>query len=225
MTKLSSLLLLRRRRRDSSESRGGDMDGLMDTLSNVVGVMALITSLTGVFAASSAINIQAPMQKQTKQRFTLLQASKDGIWNLQPAVNKMVEYDQARIVALKKCLALQAIEQQQCKQLLDGWSKADQVESIQLSVSNANGLIRRNGAPSVASGNQVALDNYLDRVMREQADQNQAVFVVLEPDGYPLYRAIKRKANQYKVPIGWEPWYAGDPIYFWGNAGRLLTLQ
>jgi len=27
------------------------------------------------------------------------------------------------------------------------------------------------------------------------------------------------------VRLGWEPWYKGEPIYFWGNAGRSLTVQ
>jgi len=40
-----------------------------------------------------------------------------------------------------------------------------------------------------------------------------------------VYRAIKSKALEHKVPIGWEPWYKGDPVYFWGNAGRNLTVQ
>jgi len=38
-------------------------------------------------------------------------------------------------------------------------------------------------------------------------------------------REIKRLANRYEVPIGWEPWYKEDPIYFWGNAGRSMLIQ
>ena len=61
--------------------------------------------------------------------------------------------------------------------------------------------------------------------MKELANKKTAVFVVLESDGFEIYRAIKSKAIEYKVPIGWEPWYKGDPIYFWGNSGRLMTVQ
>ena len=61
--------------------------------------------------------------------------------------------------------------------------------------------------------------------MKELANKKTAVFVVLESDGFEIYRAIKRKAIEYKVPIGWEPWYTGDPIYFWGNSGRKMTVQ
>ena len=60
--KLSSLVL-RRRKRHRQGAMADSSDGLMDVLSNVVGVMALVGSLTGVFAASSSLNIQAPMQK------------------------------------------------------------------------------------------------------------------------------------------------------------------
>ena len=87
--KPQELLLLRRRRRRAVEQMADSSDGLMDVLSNVVGVMALVGSLTGVFAATSSLNIQAPMQKKADRNFWMLQASKDGIWDLQPAVNRM----------------------------------------------------------------------------------------------------------------------------------------
>jgi hypothetical protein len=27
------------------------------------------------------------------------------------------------------------------------------------------------------------------------------------------------------VRLGWEPWMKGEPIYFWGQGGRSLTVQ
>ena len=67
------LILLRRRRGRSDTDLGSNSDGLMDILCNVVGVMALITSLTGIFAAGSALNVQAPMQQKTTRRFVTMQ--------------------------------------------------------------------------------------------------------------------------------------------------------
>ena len=55
------LHLLRRRKRSRVGGMADSSDGLLDVLSNVVGVMALVGSLTGVFAATSSLNIQAPM--------------------------------------------------------------------------------------------------------------------------------------------------------------------
>ena len=60
-----TLLLLRRRKRTRADGNPGSSDGLMDVLTNVVGVMALVGSLTGVFAATSSLNILAPMQKKS----------------------------------------------------------------------------------------------------------------------------------------------------------------
>ncbi len=54
----SPLLLLLKRRQ---QGQGSDDTGLMDTLINVVGVLALITSLTAIFATSATLNIQVPM--------------------------------------------------------------------------------------------------------------------------------------------------------------------
>ena len=62
--KPQELLLLRRRRR-AVEQMADSSDGLMDVLSNVVGVMALVGSLTGVFAATSSLNKHQCRKKRT----------------------------------------------------------------------------------------------------------------------------------------------------------------
>jgi len=216
---------LRRRRGRGDTDLGSNSDGLMDILCNVVGVMALITSLTGIFAAGSALNIQAPMQQKTDRRFVLLQASKEGLWNLQPAVEQMVKLDRERAQEVNRCNQLLAPERETCEQGLDGWSRQQQVGPIQMRVSHANGLIQRNGPPTVLAADLKQPEGWLEQTMRQLAKDRQAVFVVLENDGFEVYRAIKSKALQYKVPIGWEPWYKGDPVYFWGNSGRNLTVQ
>ena len=82
-----NLLLLRRRNRRSGSDPQGSSDGLLDILSNVAGVMALVGSLTGVIAATSALNIQAPMSQSSRRAFHLVQVSANGLWDLQPAVN------------------------------------------------------------------------------------------------------------------------------------------
>ena len=87
-----TLLLLRRRKRKHAHVDPGSSDGLMDVLTNVVGVMALVGSLTGVFAATSSLNILAPMQKQAERNFWTLQAAKEGVWDLQPAINRMTSH-------------------------------------------------------------------------------------------------------------------------------------
>jgi len=219
------LLLLRRRRGRTDAGMGSNSDGLMDILCNVVGVMALITSLTGIFAASSALNIQAPMQHKSDRRFVLLQASKEGLWNLQPAVEQMAKLDRERAQEVNRCNQLLAPERETCEQGLDGWSRQQQVGPIQMRVSHANGLIQRNGPPTVLAADLKQPEGWLEQTMRQLAKDRQAVFVVLENDGFEVYRAIKSKALQHKVPIGWEPWYKGDPVYFWGNSGRNLTVQ
>ena len=218
-------LLLRRRRRSSTTTLGNNSDGLMDILSNVVGVMALIGSMTGIFATSSALNIQAPMQQKSSRNFVLLQASKEGVWDLQPAVDRMIKLDRQRAAEVNLCEQLLAPEKQDCERQLDGWRRQEQVGPIQMSVSHANGLINRNGPPTVIAANLKQQKGWLDQTMRRLAEEKKAVFVVLENDGFEVYRAIKNMASEHKVPIGWEPWYEDDPIYFWGNSGRNLTIQ
>ena len=220
-----SLLLRRRSRRGGGDGLGDSSDGLLDILSNVVGVMALIGSLTGIFATSSALNIQAPMQQKSSRNFVLLQAAKEGVWDLQPAVEQMVKLDRQRASEVNRCEQLLPPEKEACDRELDGWRREAQVGPIGMSVSHANGLIRRNGPPTVLANDLKQKEGWLDQTMQRFAKEKKAVFVVLENDGFEAYRAIKNKALEYKVPIGWEPWYKDDPIYFWGNSGRNLTVQ
>ena len=223
--KSRSLLLLRRRRRRNSGEMADSSDGLMDVLSNVVGVMALVGSLTGVFAATSSLNIQAPMQKNSDRNFWMLQAAQEGIWDLQPAVDRMTEQDRERAKEVNRCENLLNPERDSCMQELDDWSRQEQIGSIGMELSHEKGILRRNGPPTALADELRISDGWLDTTMKRLAKEKKAVFVVLEYDGFEVYRSIKSKAIEYKVPIGWEPWYKDDPIYFWGNSGRPMTVQ
>ena len=225
MKKSTQQLLLKKRRSKISSLNDSSSDGLLDLLSNVLGVLVLVSSLTGVLAATSALNIQAPMRTETKKQFWLLQASKDGIWDLQPAVMRMTDLDRERVKLVRKCDNLLGLESQRCDQELDRWSFEEQVNGVKMKIDHEKGLITRLDQPTISSAEAKENKDNLDRLIREIADNNQAVFIVLESDGFEMYRNIKRIANRYKVPIGWEPWYKDDPIFFWGNAGRSMLIQ
>lgn len=218
-------LLMRRRRSKRVSAQADSTDGLMDILSNVVGVMALVGSLTGVFAATSSLNILAPMQTKSDRNFWTIQASQDGVWDLQPAIDRMTVLDRERVSEVVRCDQLLPPERVTCEKDLDLWAREEQLGSISMSLSHASGSLERTGPPSVTAADLAKPEGWLDQTMKRLASEKKAVFVVLENDGFELYRAIKSKAIQYKVPIGWEPWYKGDPIYFWGNSGRSMMVQ
>jgi hypothetical protein len=198
------LLLLKRRRRSSASARADGGDGLLDILSNTVGVMALIAAMTGVTATGGSLTLQAPMAKQTSKQVVLLHVNRDGIWNLQPAADRMVELDRQRLFEVNRCQQLLAPEQMACQAALDTWERVEQLGSVSMTINHRN---------------------WLDRTMAELGKQGKAVFLVLETDGFEVYRALKSKALEHGVSLGWEPWYKGDPIYFWGNTGRSFTVQ
>ena len=223
--KSRSLLLLRRRRHRNSGEMVDSSDGLMDVLSNVVGVMALVGSLTGVFAATSSLNIQAPMQKNADRNFWMLQATQEGIWDLQPAVDRMTEQDRERATEVNRCENLLIPERDLCIKELDNWSRQEQIGSIEMELSHEKGILKRNGPPTALADELRLSDGWLDTTMKRLSKEKKAVFVILENDGFEVYRIIKSKAIEYKVQIGWEPWYKDDPIYFWGNSGRAMTVQ
>jgi len=220
-----NLLLMRRRNRRGGAEVQGSSDGLLDILSNVVGVMALVGSLTGVIAATSALNIQAPMSQGSSRTFHLVQVSANGLWDLQPAVKRMTELDRERGEEVRRCQQLLPAEQKLCNQALDGWTRSEQIGPVAMDISHANGLIRAAGAPSITAAQMNNDPEALDAFMKTLSANNEALFVVLEKTGFEQYRKLKAKAIEHKVPLGWEPWYSGDPIYFWGNAGRSLMVQ
>ena len=219
------LLLLRRHHRQQGPRLMSDDVGLLDTLTNVVGVLALITSLMSVFAAAGSLNIQAPMARKSQQDFYLLQANAKGIWSLQPAVNQMVQIDRERAAAVKRCTTLQGVAEQQCNAALDDWMRQQQVGPILVRVSHTQGSLQRVGPPTVAAADLKGGSDWLDRTMETMARNKQSVFVVVESDGFSVYRTIKAKAQQHGVRLGWEPWYADKPVNFWSTAGRSLTVQ
>jgi hypothetical protein len=219
-----SLLLSRSRRRRSAQG-GSDDNGLLDILTNVVGVLALVTSLTAIFAAAASLNIQTPMARQTRQKLHLLQVNQDGVWDLQPAVNQMVALDRERVAGLNRCETLPDQQRDACDAALESWSRSGGSAQARFSVSHQEGVIQKQGAPTVALGDIKKSGGWIDRTFEQLAKDRQAVFVVLEADGFENYRAIKAKAQAHGLKMGWEPWYSNDPIYFWGNAGRSLTIQ
>ena len=224
MPRLSDLLLKSRRKRTAWTPEGSN-DGLLDILSNVVGVMALVGSLTGVIAANSALNIQAPMSKKSTRSFHLVQVSANGLWDLQPAVKRMTELDRERGEEVRRCQQLLPAEQKLCNAQLDGWARNENIGQVSMEISHANGLIRAAGQPTISAAEIKNNPERLDAFMKGLAENKEALFIVLEKTGFDQYRKIKAKAIQHEVPLGWEPWYAGDPIYFWGNSGRALMVQ
>ena len=94
-----------------------------------------------------------------------------------------------------------------------------------MKIDHEKGMITRLDQPTISSAKLKENKEDLSGLIKEIANKDQAVFIVLENDGFEMYREIKRMATQYKVPIGWEPWYKEDPIFFWGNAGRSMLIQ
>lgn len=219
------LLLLRRRGCQKEKGLRSDDTGLLDTLTNVVGVLALITSLLSIFAAAGSLTIQAPMARKSEQGYYLLQVNSAGIWDLQPALTRMLSIDQERVAAVKRCGTLPLQSKQNCNTALDGWFRQEQLGPIRLSVSHNQGSLQRVGPPTVSLDNLSMSGSWLDIVLAKLARDNKALFVVLENDGFETYRVIKSKAQNYGVRLGWEPWNSNQSVNFWSSAGRSLTVQ
>ena len=217
-------ILLRKKGKKAPSGLADSSDSLLDLLCNVVGVLVLVSSLAGVFAATSTVNIQAPMKKNTKKQFWTLQAAEAGVWDLQPAINRMAALDRERVKEVRICENLLSPELEICNRNLDDWGKKEQINGIMMEVNHEKGQLLRSNEPTIGSDN-TELRSWLDKLMKKLNSEEKAIFIVLESSGFKMYREIKRAARRNKVPIGWEPWYKGDPINFWGNSGRNMSIQ
>lgn len=222
---MSYRLLRRRRTKRGSAEPASEDTGLLDVLANLVGVLALFAAITSLLSASGDIKIHTPMNKKTNRQYVLLQVSKQGVWNLQPAVEVMAAEDRKRVQAVQRCRRLPAGERAGCDADLDRWRFNQRVGSVEVSVTHQAGTLFAAGPPTASALDLKQPDGWLSREVDRLARQNRAVFVLLENDGFDAYRLIKQRARERKVPVGWEPWFKGDPIYFWGNGGRRFTVQ
>ena len=164
-------ILLRKKGKKSSSGLADSSDSLLDLLCNVVGVLVLVSSLAGVFAATSALNIQAPMKKETKKQFWTLQASKEGVWDLQPAINRMAELDRERAKEVRNCENLLSPELEICNSKLDGWMKEEQINGISMKISHQKGQILRSQEPTIDSESE-ELKDWLDKLMKRLSKNN-----------------------------------------------------
>ena len=221
-----SFRYLRRRRRSRINAEPASEDtGLLDVLANLVGVLALFAAITSLLSASGDIKIHTPMNKPSGRAYALLLVSKQGVWDLQPAVTAMAAADRRRVAAVQRCRQLAAPLQESCNRELDGWRFDQRLGSVEVSVTHQAGTLFPAGPPNADAAELKREDGWLDREIDQLARQNKAIFVLLENDGFDLYRLIKQRARERKVPVGWEPWFKGDPIHFWGNGGRRFTVQ
>lgn len=215
----------RRRKRKMAAEPASEDTGLLDVLANLVGVLAMFAAITSLLSASGDIKIRTPMNKPSNRQLEILQVSGEGVWHLQPAVETMVKADRERGKEVARCAQLEKPEKASCDQELDQWRFNKSVGSTYVSVTHKEGVLSKNGPPTVTTAQLKQSGGWLDQELMRLSQQKKGIFILLENDGFDVYRLIKRRAHEAKVPVGWEPWFKGDPIYFWGTGGRSLVVQ
>ena len=148
-------ILLRKKGKKKASGLADSSDSLLDLLCNVVGVLVLVSSLAGVFAATSAVNIQAPMKKNTKKQFWTLQAAEAGVWDLQPAINRMAALDRERVKEVRICENLLSPELEICHTNLDGCVKKAQINGLMFEVNHVELQLFRSREPTFGTDTNV----------------------------------------------------------------------
>lgn len=227
---------MRRHCRRKAAVAGGlppEQDGMLDVLANLVGVLTLVGALSATVAVNTSIRIRTPLAQETNKEFLMLQAGEDGIWDLQPARDRMWQLRSQQAAGYTACWnyyystltyrgALRFLLD--CVERMDRWSASEKVGSAFVSVNPHGSYIERLEEPTI-NMKDLEEDNILLRSHLSQASkENKAIFVILEKEGFETYRKIRSVAAENNLQIGWEPWGTGEPISF-GSGGRSMRVQ
>lgn len=202
----------------------GEQDGLFDVFANLVGVLTIVGALTAVLATTTAVKIKTPLAKNSDKSFVLVQVNKNGIWNLQPARDRVVSISKERLEELKSCLDNAVGVPLECSALVDSFSVNETIGQAVLAMSIDGASIQRLPSPTETASRIREEDSLTRSLLKSMARENKALFVILENDGFPAYRAIRELAREYNVPVGWEPWKSDTPVSF-GSGGRSFNIQ
>lgn len=214
------------RMRRNAKSLGeapGDHDGILDVLANLVGVLTLVGVLSALVAANAALRIRTPLTRDTAQDFVLLMAGRNGIWNLQPAKEAMINANLERIEELRGCLSYGIFGFASCIDAVSSRVRSAQVGQARYLVSDGEISLQRLTVPDVDLTMEGG-DQDLDKLVQQIAVNDRAIFVLLEREGFSSYRALRAAAGNVNVDLGWEPWSTEGKVYF-GGGGRGMTVQ
>jgi len=199
-------------------------DGILDVLANLVGVLVLVGALTAVLAANSAMKIKTPLARDTKKDFVMLQVGKLGVWDLQAAQERMFSLEKDRVNGWKRCLSLVMYELIYCAESMQGWAASETVGQVKVVVSNEDTYITRTLTPTEGASNMDKDGSWIRMKIKEAADKNKALFVILEKEGFANFRIVRSIAAEHGLQLGWEPWNTGESIHF-GVGGRNMNVQ
>lgn len=221
---------MRRHCRRKAAAVGGlppEQDGMLDVLANLVGVLTLVGALSVIVAVNTSIKIRTPLAQETDKEFLVFQAGKAGIWDLQPARNRMWQLNSQRVAGYEACLNYSTFQFIRCVQRMRRWSASEKVGSAFVSVDSYNSYIQRSDKPTKTIKDLEKDDSFLRSRLNEAAKENKAIFIILEKEGFQAYRKVRSVAAENNLQVGWEPWETGEPIVFVasGSGGRSMRVQ
>jgi len=201
-----------------------DHDGILDVLANLVGVLTLVGALTAILAANSAIKIKTPLARDSQQEFIMLQIGKEGVWDLQPAKDRLFELNKQRADGWNQCLSLSLFEIISCVERMEAWSTSETVGQVVINISSDGARMTRLEKPTEQSNDLEKPNSWARRKLAEASKSNRALFIILEKQGFENFRIIRSIASENGLLLGWEPWDTGGSVFF-GSNGRSMNVQ
>jgi hypothetical protein len=107
---------------------------------------------------------------------------------------------------------------------MQGWAASESVGQVKVVVSNEDTYIARSSTPTESSSIMNSNGSWLRMKVKEAADKNKALFVILEKEGFANFRIVRSIAAEHGLQLGWEPWNTGESIHF-GGSGRNMNIQ
>lgn len=201
-----------------------EQDGMLDVLANLVGVLILVGALSAIVAVNTSIRIRTPLAQETDKEFLMFQAGEAGIWDLQPARDRMWQLHSQMVAGYKACLNYSTFQFISCVQRMRRWSAREKIGSVFVGVDSYSSYIQRSEKPTETIKDLEENDSFLRNRLNKAAKENKAIFVILEKEGFQSYQKIRSVAAESNLQVGWEPWATGEPISF-GSGGRSMRIQ
>ena len=147
MIRKKSLRRNKRFYKNQSTNFDSSNDGILDVLANTVGILILIGVLGALAVANSAFEIYAPMNRDAKKYIHLFHASEEGIWDVEPSRQALIEIDRKKKLFKKNC-QLNGFDKSTCLKKSSKFHGSGYISNVRYVFNDSNQYVERSDMPT-----------------------------------------------------------------------------
>ncbi len=204
-----------------------NLDSLLDILSNVVGVMVLISVIIVLNSQTTSLNLGTPVlgEPPVHARRILFECVNNRVTIIDvDGLDKKIQAIQtdyrARAAAMPSARQLSVLLKRQ--------DVGDKYYRVNIDLKDGVNFLytpREKTQGETPSDFKKENSRYM-RLLREENPEKRWLFFVVRPSGYEVFRAARRRAKEeFGFAVGWDPITEGLPIIMRTGGGVGTTIQ